>query len=79
MTYGHAEIAAAAARQHDREVEFIEQAFDCVTERISDAPIAVQLGSVVGKAVEYAAGRGATREEIVRALSVEFDIYERSC
>ena len=80
MTYGHAEIAAAATVHHERELSSIEGAFERARMRLGeDAPVGVLLGSVVGKAVEYAAARGATREEIVRALSVEFDIYERSC
>ena len=77
--YGHAEIAARAAELHEREVSKIEEAFDLAEERIPGATVAVQLGSVIGAAVEYARGRGATHEEIVRALSVEVDIYERSC
>ena len=78
MTYGHAEIAARLAVNHERELSRIEDAFDAAEER-TNGDIDVLLGSVVGKAVEYARGRGATRDQIMRALSVEFDIYERSC
>lgn len=79
MTYGHAEIARRAAGLHDKETECVRCAFAVAVERIPDAPIEVQLGSVIGKAADHAATNGATQEQIRAALELELAIYERSC
>lgn len=76
--YGHAEIASRLAALHDQEETNVRGAFDAVTSRVPDADVGLQLGSVVGKAINHAKDLGLSQRAAERTLEIELDIIRRS-